>query len=49
VHNVAGGMTGYSAAGYARQCAVCENPHGSRFFAISFDIPETEGWEEEVS
>jgi rhodanese-related sulfurtransferase len=34
VHNVAGGMTGYSAAGYAKQCAVCENPHGSRFFAI---------------
>ncbi|MBN1136532.1 MAG: MBL fold metallo-hydrolase [Anaerolineae bacterium] len=34
VHNLAGGMTGYSAAGYARQCAVCENPHGSRFFAI---------------
>ncbi|HEM62292.1 MAG TPA: MBL fold metallo-hydrolase [Chloroflexi bacterium] len=33
IHNVAGGMTGYSAAGYARQCAVCENPHGSRFFA----------------
>lgn len=31
VHNVAGGMTGYSAAGYARQCVVCENPHGSRF------------------
>jgi rhodanese-related sulfurtransferase len=34
VHNVAGGMTGYSAAGYARQCAVCENPHGSRFYAL---------------
>jgi hydroxyacylglutathione hydrolase len=33
VHNVAGGMTGYSAAGYAKQCAVCVNPHGSRFFA----------------
>jgi hydroxyacylglutathione hydrolase len=33
VHSVAGGMTGYSANGYARQCAVCENPHGSRFFA----------------
>ena len=31
VHNVAGGMTGYSAAGYARQCDVCVNPHGSRF------------------
>lgn len=30
--NVAGGMSGYSAAGYTRQCRVCENPHGSRFF-----------------
>jgi hydroxyacylglutathione hydrolase len=34
VHNVAGGLTGYSAAGYARECVVCENPHGSRFFAL---------------
>jgi len=31
--NVAGGMTGYSTAGYTRQCRVCENPHGSRFFS----------------
>ncbi len=31
--NVAGGMTGYSAAGHAAQCTVCENPHGSRSFA----------------
>jgi len=31
--NVAGGMTGYSAAGHAAQCTVCENPHGSRYFA----------------
>jgi len=30
--NVAGGMTGYSEAGYARECKVCSNPHGSRFF-----------------
>ena len=30
--NVFGGMTGYSAAGYARECQVCANPHGSRFF-----------------
>lgn len=30
--NVFGGMTGYSAAGYARECRVCQNPHGSRFF-----------------
>ena len=32
LYNVAGGMTGYSAAGYARECKVCANPHGSRFF-----------------
>jgi rhodanese-related sulfurtransferase len=31
--NVAGGMTGYGAAGHAAQCTVCENPHGSRYFA----------------
>lgn len=30
VYNVAGGMTGYSAAGHARQCNVCVNPHGPR-------------------
>jgi len=33
VINVAGGMTGYSAAGYVRECHVCVNPHGSRFFS----------------
>jgi glyoxylase-like metal-dependent hydrolase (beta-lactamase superfamily II)/rhodanese-related sulfurtransferase len=33
LYNVAGGMTGYSAAGYTRECTICENPHGSRFFA----------------
>jgi len=32
VYNVAGGMTGYNAAGYTRECRVCVNPHGSRFF-----------------
>jgi hydroxyacylglutathione hydrolase len=32
VINVAGGMTGYSNAGYARECHACLNPHGSRFF-----------------
>jgi len=32
VYNVAGGMTGYSAAGYTKRCRVCENPHGSRYF-----------------
>jgi glyoxylase-like metal-dependent hydrolase (beta-lactamase superfamily II)/rhodanese-related sulfurtransferase len=31
--NVAGGMTGYSAAGYAKRCAVCQVPHGSRFYS----------------
>lgn len=31
LYNVAGGMTGYSAAGYSRACRVCENPHGSRY------------------
>ncbi len=30
--NVAGGMTGYSAAGYTRDCRACVSPHGSRFF-----------------
>jgi rhodanese-related sulfurtransferase len=34
LHNVAGGMTGYSQAGYAAECMVCENPHGSRFYAL---------------
>jgi glyoxylase-like metal-dependent hydrolase (beta-lactamase superfamily II)/rhodanese-related sulfurtransferase len=32
LYNVAGGMTGYSAAGYAKKCTVCQNPHGSRFY-----------------
>jgi len=32
VFNVAGGMTGYSAAGYTKRCMICENPHGSRYF-----------------
>jgi glyoxylase-like metal-dependent hydrolase (beta-lactamase superfamily II)/rhodanese-related sulfurtransferase len=31
--NVAGGMSGYSAAGYAKRCTVCLNPHGSRFYS----------------
>jgi glyoxylase-like metal-dependent hydrolase (beta-lactamase superfamily II)/rhodanese-related sulfurtransferase len=35
VHNVAGGMKGYSAAGYVKECAVCENPHGSRYSNVS--------------
>jgi hydroxyacylglutathione hydrolase len=32
IYNVAGGMTGYSASGYARECRACANLHGSRFF-----------------
>ena len=32
VYNVAGGMSGYSAAGYIRECRACVDPHGSRFF-----------------
>jgi len=31
--NVAGGMSGYSAAGYTKECRVCVNPHGSRSFS----------------
>lgn len=31
VINVAGGMTGYSAAGYAPECPMCSAPHGPRF------------------
>jgi len=38
LYNVAGGMSGYSAAGYTRQCKVCENPHGSRFFSEFTDL-----------
>ncbi len=33
VYNVAGGMSGYGAAGYIKKCKVCENPHGSRSFS----------------
>ena len=45
VHNVAGGMTGYSAAGYARQCDVCENPHGSRFFSVTLGPSALRSWQ----
>ena len=31
VYNVAGGMTGYGAAGHAPECLVCFVPHGPRF------------------
>jgi len=33
LYNVAGGMTGYSAAGYTKRCNVCQVPHGSRFYS----------------
>ena len=36
VSNVAGGMTGYSAAGYTKRCHVCANPHGSRYYTDYF-------------
>ena len=31
IMNVAGGMAGYSAAGFAPECKICFIPHGSRF------------------
>ncbi|MBN2246075.1 MAG: MBL fold metallo-hydrolase [Candidatus Aminicenantes bacterium] len=31
VQNVAGGMTGYSAAGFSKECRLCYNPHGPHF------------------
>lgn len=36
--NVSGGMTGYSAAGYTKECRVCANPHGSRYFSEIFEV-----------
>ncbi|UCC16126.1 MAG: MBL fold metallo-hydrolase [Dehalococcoidales bacterium] len=36
VYNVAGGMTGYSAAGHGKQCKVCVNPHGPRYATLPF-------------
>jgi glyoxylase-like metal-dependent hydrolase (beta-lactamase superfamily II)/rhodanese-related sulfurtransferase len=38
VYNVAGGMSGYSAAGFIRECRACVNPHGSRFFTIFSEV-----------
>ena len=35
--NVSGGMSGYSAAGYTKECRVCANPHGSRYFSEIFE------------
>jgi rhodanese-related sulfurtransferase len=31
VRNLAGGMTGYAASGFAPECATCVNPHGPSF------------------
>lgn len=38
LYNVPGGMTGYSAAGYAKECKVCANPHGSRFYTDIVEV-----------
>ena len=37
LYNLAGGMTGYSAAGFSKECRVCANPHGSRFFSEIYE------------
>ena len=37
IYNIAGGMTGYSAAGFAKECKVCVNPHGSRYSAGQYE------------
>jgi len=34
LYNVAGGMTGYSAAGFAPECPVCFVPHGPKFLGM---------------
>ena len=39
VTNVAGGMTGYAAAGFSKQCRVCVSPHGARVpMEIDLDV-----------
>jgi len=38
LYNVAGGMTGYGAAGYVKECKECVNPHGSRFYSEIHDL-----------
>jgi rhodanese-related sulfurtransferase len=35
VYNVAGGMTGYAAAGLSKQCTICVSTHGAR---VSLDV-----------
>jgi len=42
VYNTAGGMTGYSAAGYVKTCGVCSIPHASRYY--DHDILMRSGW-----
>jgi len=42
VYNTAGGMTGYSAAGYVKTCGVCAIPHASRYY--EHDILMRSGW-----
>jgi len=34
VYNVAGGMTGYTDAGYAKECPMCMLPHGPRYLGV---------------
>lgn len=41
--NVAGGMTGYSAAGHSRRCRACHSPHGPH---VGPGEPLAEGWRE---
>ena len=38
LYNVAGGITGYSAAGYVKRCTVCQVPHGSRFYSMIEEV-----------
>jgi hydroxyacylglutathione hydrolase len=38
VMSVAGGMKGYSAAGYAPECPMCSPPHGSRFLGTEIGL-----------
>ena len=38
LYNVAGGITGYSAAGYVKRCTVCQVPHGSRFYSMVDEV-----------
>ena len=42
VYNTAGGMTGYHAAGYVKECGVCSIPHASRYY--DHDILMRSGW-----